>query len=119
MLTGTQPAEHGVVDNTWFWRELGEVHNWVQSNRLIQREPLYRTAKQRDESFTCAKMFWWFNQNSGCDWSCTPKPHYGSDGSKEFNILTEPPELAGDLKGALGDFPFHAFWGPMAGLPSR
>jgi len=118
MLTGTQPAEHGVVGNTWFWRELGEVRNWVQSNRLIQREPLYRTAKQRDESFTCAKMFWWFNQNSGCDWSCTPKPHYGSDGSKEFNILTEPPELAGDLKGALGDFPFHAFWGPMAGLPS-
>ncbi|MCA8919271.1 MAG: alkaline phosphatase family protein, partial [Planctomycetes bacterium] len=43
---------------------------------------------------------------------------YGSDGSKEFDILTEPPELATELKAKLGDFPFHGFWGPMAGLPS-
>lgn len=118
MLTGTPPSEHGVVGNTWFWRGLGEVRNWVQSNRLMQREPLYRTAKNSASDFTCAKMFWWFNQGSGCDWSCTPKPHYGSDGSKEFDILTEPPELAAELKAKQGEFPFHGFWGPMAGLPS-
>lgn len=118
MLTGLSPAEHGVVGNTWFWRELGEVRNWIQSNRLMHGDTIYRAARERDKDFTCAKMFWWFNQGSGCDWSCTPKPHYGSDGSKEFDILTEPPELAGELKARLGDFPFHAFWGPMAGLPS-
>jgi predicted AlkP superfamily pyrophosphatase or phosphodiesterase len=118
LLTGLQPAQHGVVGNTWFWRELGEVRNWVQSNRLMQGEPIYREAAKLNPDFTCAKMFWWFNQGSGCDWSCTPKPHYGSDGSKEFDILTEPPELAADLKSALGDFPFASFWGPMAGLPS-
>ncbi|MBK8206982.1 MAG: alkaline phosphatase family protein [Planctomycetes bacterium] len=118
MLTGLQPAQHGVVGNTWFWRELGEVRNWVQSNRLLP-EPLYRTARKlAGDKFTCAKMFWWFNQGSGCDWSVTPKPHYGSDGSKEFDIQTEPPELAAELKGTLGDFPFQAFWGPRAGLPS-
>lgn len=117
MLTGLPPSQHGVVGNTWFWRELGEVRNWVQSNRLLP-EPFYRKAKRLNPAFTCAKMFWWFNQGSGCDWSVTPKPHYGSDGSKEFDIQTEPPELAEALKRDLGDFPFHAFWGPRAGLPS-
>lgn len=118
MLTGQAPSVHGVVGNTWYWRELGEVRNWIQSNQLMQGETIYRAARKCDKDFTCAKMFWWFNQGSGCDWTCTPKPHYGSDGSKEFDILTEPPELADELKGELGEFPFHGFWGPMAGLPS-
>lgn len=118
MLTGLPPSEHGVVGNTWFWRRLGEVRNWLQSNRLMNGEPVYRAARAANPEFTCAKMFWWFNQGSGCDWSCTPKPHYGSDGSKEFDILTEPPGLADELKRELGEFPFHGFWGPMAGLPS-
>lgn len=122
MLTGALPREHGVVGNSWYWRELGEVRNWVQANALLKPEPLYRTAerlaRERGEQFTCAKMFWWFNQGSGCEFSVTPKPHYGSDGSKEFDVLTEPPELAADLKSQLGSFPFAAFWGPRAGLPS-
>jgi predicted AlkP superfamily pyrophosphatase or phosphodiesterase len=111
MLTGMWPSEHGVVGNTWFWRELGEVRNWVQSNRLLHGGPLYR-------GVSTAKMFWWFNQGSGCEFSVTPKPHYGSDGSKEFDIQSEPPGLAAELKAKLGDFPFHAFWGPMAGPAS-
>lgn len=122
MLTGVLPREHGVVGNSWYWRDLGEVRNWVQSNALLKPEPLYRTAarlaRERGETFSCAKMFWWFNQGSGCEFSVTPKPHYGSDGSKEFDVLTEPPELAAELKALLGPFPFASFWGPRAGLPS-
>ncbi|MBX3473967.1 MAG: alkaline phosphatase family protein [Planctomycetes bacterium] len=122
MLTGALPREHGVVGNSWYWRELGEVRNWLQANALLKPEPLYRTAarlaREQGKSFRCAKLFWWFNQGSGCDISATPKPHYGSDGSKEFDILTEPPELAAELRSQLGPFPFAAFWGPRAGLPS-
>lgn len=121
MLSGLMPAKHGVVGNTWYWRPLGEVRNWVQSNALLH-EPLYRTAatiaRQHSESFSCAKMFWWFNQGSGCDFSATPKPHYGSDGSKEFDIQTMPDDLALELKAEMGPFPFQAFWGPRAGLQS-
>ena len=60
-------------------------------------------------------MFWWFNQSSGAKYSVTPKPHYGCDGSKIFDILdfTEC-----DLTKKLGPFPFFSFWGPKAGLPS-
>ncbi len=118
LLTGTHPTQHGIVGNAWFERDFAEVRCWPQSNALLQQPPFYRLLKQRDASFTCAKMFWWFNQGSGADWSVTPKPHYGADGSKVFDIQCSPPELAAELKQALGEFPFHSFWGPRAGLPS-
>jgi predicted AlkP superfamily pyrophosphatase or phosphodiesterase len=60
-------------------------------------------------------MFWWFNQSAGVKYSATPKPHYGCDGSKVFDILDH---TQCDLVGRLGPFPFFSFWGPSAGLPS-
>jgi hypothetical protein len=56
------------------------VRLWQQSNALIQGEPLYAGVKT-------AKMFWWFNQGAPVEWYATPKPHYGSDGSKQFGII--------------------------------
>src|SRR6516162_3933136 len=44
LLTGTAPERHGIVGNGWLFRETGEVRFWQQSNRLLQTEPLYRTA---------------------------------------------------------------------------
>ncbi len=121
MLTGVGPERHGIVGNGWLFRDTGEVRFWQQSNRLIEAAPLYvtarRRAKERGQSFRCAKLFWWFNQGAAVDVSVTPKPHYGSDGNKVFDILTTPAPLAGDLQAKLGKFPFPTFWGPMAGLP--
>src|SRR6188508_3326997 len=34
-LTGLSPAEHGIVANGWYNRELAEVQFWKQSNRLV------------------------------------------------------------------------------------
>jgi predicted AlkP superfamily pyrophosphatase or phosphodiesterase len=121
MLTGKLPQEHGIVGNGWLYRDTMEVRFWQQSNRLLQAEPLYvtarRRAQERGEKFRCAKLFWWFNQGAAVDLSVTPKPHYGADGNKAFDILTEPEAWAGRLKRKLGEFPFQTFWGPMAGLP--
>lgn len=122
MLTGSTASEHGIVGNGWCWRDTGEVRFWMQSNRLIQREPFYETARaratERGQPFRCAKLFWWFNQGAAVDFSVTPKPHYGSDGNKLFDVLGTPAGLTDQLKKEFGDFPFASFWGPMAGLPS-
>ena len=108
MLTGQPPSKHGIVANGWYFRDTGEIRFWQQANSLVEGEKLY-------EGIETAKMFWWFNQGSGCRWWATPKPHYGSDGSKQFDII----DATGcDLVQSLGPFPFHAFWGPMAGLAS-
>jgi predicted AlkP superfamily pyrophosphatase or phosphodiesterase len=108
MLTGLAPREHGIVANGWYYRDTAEIRFWQQANSLVQGEKLVEGVKT-------AKMFWWFNQHAPVTWSATPKPHYGSDGSKVFDILDQ---TGCDLTRRLGPFPFHAFWGPKAGLAS-
>ena len=39
------------------------------------------------------------------------------DGNKAFGIAGTPDGLTEALERDLGTFPFHTFWGPMAGLP--
>src|SRR5437773_6365908 len=92
MLTGQTASGHGIVGNGWLWRDTGEVRFWLQSNRLLQAEPLYETAR-RHRPFRCAKLFWWFNQGAAVEVSVTPKPHYGADGNKVFDVLGTPDGL--------------------------
>src|SRR5438132_298510 len=120
LLTGQTPIQHGIVGNGWLWRDTGEVRFWQQSNRLLQAEPIYQTARclarKRGRSFRCAKLFWWFNQGAAVDLSVTPKPYYGADGNKVFAIHGTPDGLTERLERKLGPFPFATFWGPLAGL---
>ena len=122
ILTGELPSKHGVVANGWLFRDTNEVRFWQQSNKLIQAEPLYETAKkrarQRGEKFTSAKLFWWFNQGAAVDFSVTPKPHYAVNGNKAFGVAGQPVNLSDDLVKTHGAFPFPAFWGPMSGVKS-
>jgi predicted AlkP superfamily pyrophosphatase or phosphodiesterase len=118
MLTGTLPTRHGCVGNGWFARDTGDVALWRQSNALVLGEKVYETAKQRDPSFTCAKIFWWWNLGARVDWSITPRPFYPSDGRKILAVYGSPTEYAADLERDLGPFPFFDFWGPKSGLAS-
>lgn len=108
MLTGLPPRDHGIVGNGWYYRDTQEIRFWQQANSLVQGQKFY-------ENVETAKMFWWFNQSSGVQYSATPKPHYGCDGSKIFDILDF---TQCNLTEKLGPFPFFSFWGPKAGLPS-
>lgn len=122
LLTGKTPAQHGIVGNGWLFRDTMEVRFWQQSNHLLQAEPLYATAqrlsREQNKTFTCAKLFWWFNQGAAVDFSLTPKPWYGADGSKAFGIAGTPLDLPASIEKHIGPFPFPSFWGPLAGLPS-
>lgn len=122
LLTGASPQDHGIVANGWLFRDTMEVRFWQQSNRLLQREPFYSTARHRAArrgiTFTAAKLFWWYNQGAEVDFSVTPKPWYGADGDKRFGIASVPAHLGKTLEQTLGAFPFSAFWGPNSGLPA-
>lgn len=108
MLTGLPPRDHGIVANGWYFRDTQEIRFWQQANSLVQGRKFY-------EDVETAKLFWWFNQSAPVRYSATPKPHYGCDGSKVFDILDH---TGCDLVRRLGPFPFFSFWGPAAGLPS-
>jgi predicted AlkP superfamily pyrophosphatase or phosphodiesterase len=118
LMTGKRPSEHGIVANGWYNRELSEVHMWKQSNHLVKGETLIRRLHREIPGYTVAKTFWWYNMYSGADFSITPRPMYPADGRKIFDIYTHPPEIREQIKKDLGPFPFPAFWGPAAGLPS-
>ncbi len=108
LLTGLPPRDHGIVGNGWYYRDTQEIRFWQQANSLISGEKFY-------EGTDTAKLFWWFNQSAPVKFRATPKPHYGCDGSKVFDILDH---TQCNLVERLGPFPFMSFWGPNAGLPS-
>ena len=109
LLTGLAPSKHGIVGNGWYFRDTAEIRFWQQSNQLIQHSGLVYNGVET------AKLFWWFNQHAPVRWSVTPKPHYGCDGSKAFDVLDQ---TECRLTERLGPFPFFSFWGPNAGLPA-
>jgi predicted AlkP superfamily pyrophosphatase or phosphodiesterase len=121
-LTGKLPAQHGVVGNGWFNRELAEVQFWKQSNHLVQSPKLWDALRERpaipDSRFTAANCFWWFNMYSSVDYALTPRPVYRADGGKIFDIYSWPYAIREEIKKDLGEFPFFGFWGPAAGMDS-
>ena len=118
MLTGLSPRDHGVVANGWFDREHGDARLWRQSNALVRGDKVWDKAKARNSKCTTANLFWWFNMNSTCDFTVTPRPIYTHDGRKIPDISTQPAALRDALQNNLGAFPLFDFWGPRAGIRS-
>ena len=118
MLTGLTPAQHGIVGNGWFNHEQQEIQFWKQSNKLVQGEKVWETARRRDPSVTCFNSFWWYNMYSTADYSVTPRPQYKADCRKIPDCYTNPASLRDDLTAKLGPFPLFKFWGPMANIES-
>ena len=115
-ITGLLPSQHGIVGNGWYHRELAEVQFWKQSNHIVHGRKLWDDLRASRPSFTCAKLFWWYNMYSTADYSITPRPMYPADGRKVFDIYTSPMGVRDDIKKDLGEFPFPGFWGPAAGV---
>lgn len=113
-VTGRTPAEHGIVGNGWYDRALAEVQFWKQSDHLVRAPKIWEDLRSQ-QGFTCAKLFWWYNMYSQADYAITPRPMYPADGRKIFDIYTWPYSIRPQIKADLGEFPFPAFWGPIAG----
>jgi predicted AlkP superfamily pyrophosphatase or phosphodiesterase len=117
-LTGKMPAEHGIVGNGWYFRDLGEVNFWRQSNGLVQGEKIWHEARRRNPAFTVANTFWWYAMNGDADWTITPRPLYCADGRKLPDCYTVPLELRDRFNRELGQFPLFKFWGPATSIES-
>jgi len=117
-VTGQWPAEHGIVGNGWYDRQDSEIKFWKQSNKLVEAPKIWDKAKRLDPSFTCSKMFWWYNMYSTADYSVTPRPQYLSDGRKAPDCYAHPASLRDHLQKELGTFPLFQFWGPGANIRS-
>jgi predicted AlkP superfamily pyrophosphatase or phosphodiesterase len=118
ILTGSMPAEHGVVGNGWYFRDLGEVLLWRQHNKLVQGEKVWETIRRTTPDYKVANVCWWYAMGATTDWTVTPRPIYYADGKKAPDCYTRPPELHDELVGELGAFPLFQYWGPTASIKS-
>ncbi|MDJ1504028.1 alkaline phosphatase family protein [Xanthocytophaga agilis] len=116
--TGKWPDEHGIVANGWYYRDVCEVRNWHQSNKLVEAPKIWEVAKELDPTFTCANMGWWFNMYSSVDYSVTPRPQYLEDGRKFPDCYTQPADLRDYLQAKFGTFPLFTYWGPNTNIKS-
>jgi predicted AlkP superfamily pyrophosphatase or phosphodiesterase len=117
-LTGQLPRAHGIVGNGWYFRDLGEVLFWRQSNRLVQGEKLWQAARRLDPAFTVANTFWWYNMVTDVDYALTPRPLYCADGRKLPDCYSIPAELRDACNREFGQFPLFHFWGPATSIAS-
>jgi predicted AlkP superfamily pyrophosphatase or phosphodiesterase len=117
-LTGKWPSETGIVGNGWYDRIDCEIKFWKQSNKIVCGEKIWERAKKADPSFTCSKMFWWYNMYSTADYAVTPRPNYLADGRKMPDCYSYPAGLRDILQEKLGVFPLFQFWGPGANIES-
>jgi predicted AlkP superfamily pyrophosphatase or phosphodiesterase len=115
-VTGTWPAENGIVGNGWYDREDAEVKFWKQSNHLVRGEKIWDAARRVDPAFTVSKMFWWYNMYSSADYSVTPRPQYHADGVKAPDCYSQPAALRDALQARFGPFPLFSFWGPNSNI---
>ncbi|MCF3131267.1 nucleotide pyrophosphatase/phosphodiesterase family protein [Streptomyces olivochromogenes] len=118
LLTGRTPAEHGIVGNGWYFRDLGEVLLWRQSHHLIEGERVWDAARRAHPGYTVANICWWYAMGADTDFTVTPRPVYRADGRKEPDCYTRPAALHDELTARLGTFPLFSYWGPGAGLAS-
>ncbi|MGW0775646.1 alkaline phosphatase family protein [Streptomyces sp. NPDC002835] len=117
-LTGALPAEHGIVANGWYFRELGDVLLWRQHNGLVAGDKIWDAARRAHPGYTVANICWWYAMGAATDITVTPRPVYYADGRKEPDCYTRPPALHDELTQKFGTFPLFHFWGPGAGIAS-
>jgi predicted AlkP superfamily pyrophosphatase or phosphodiesterase len=118
LLTGAMPRDHGVVGNSWYFRDLGEVLFWRQHNGLVEGEKIWQAARRAEPGYRVANICWWYAMGADVDFTVTPRPVYHADGRKEPDCYTRPPELHDTLTSKFGDFPLFTYWGPRAGITS-
>lgn len=117
-LTGTLPRGNGIVGNGWFFRDLGEVFLWRQSNALVQGPKVWDIARSVVPDYSVANVCWWYAMGAATDQVITPRPVYHADGRKSPDCYTVPPSLHDELERRFGTFPLFSYWGAKAGIKS-
>ena len=116
MVCGSQPKEHGVVANGFFWRDKYEVEMWTAWNEKIQQPQIWDVLEERGRR--CAVWFPMLSKGCGAQYVCMPAPVHHPDGSESLWCYTKPETLYGQLLEEHGHFPLQNFWGPQTSIAS-
>ncbi len=122
MTTGTNPSEHGVIANGFYWRGNPDdkpyegVEMWTAWSSVVEKPRLWETLKASNPKLKTAVWFPLLVKGCGADFVCTPAPIHNPDGSESLWCYTVPEAMYGELRDELGHFPLKHFWGPLANI---
>ncbi len=116
MLTGTPPAQHGIIANGFYYRDRREVEMWTGWNNLIEAPQIWDAL--RAKGLTSAV---WHAQNikgAAADFIVTPAPIHEPDGTTKLWCYSKPEGLYQQLLDEFGHFPLQHYWGPLSNIES-
>ena len=118
MLTGLTPKEHGIIANGWYDPRYAKVLNWNRSDRVIEGEKVWETARRMNPKIKTANLFWRYCTHASCDFVLTERPTYFANGRKGADVYSPQDDIKRSLINRHGPFPFFNFWGPKASMRS-
>jgi predicted AlkP superfamily pyrophosphatase or phosphodiesterase len=111
--TAVLPAEHGMVGNGLFFRDLRKVLFWEQASSLVQGPRIWD--EFRGAGGTVGMMFWQQSMGEAVDLVVTPAPIHKHSGGMIQACYTQPAHLEARLNEAVGrPFNLMNYWGPFA-----
>lgn len=116
-ITGTPPAEHGIICNGLPNLDTKEITMWNQTMVPIQGEKIWEKLKKEDPTAETAVLFWQFSKLSTADYVVTPAPIH-LDKKMILWCDSKPRDLYGKLREKYGEFDLKSFWGPLSSVKS-
>jgi len=118
LVTGTRPAQHGIIANGLFDRAERKVTLWTWPASRIERPPIWEMLRRRAPRAKTAVMFFQGLKATSADIYLNPHPKHTPDGKTVPWCDSRPAGLYESLVNKLGHFPLHKYWGPMADIES-
>lgn len=112
MRTGLYPKDHGMIGNFRMLRELRKPLFWEQSAQLVSGERIWENFRR--EGGKVAILFWQQSLGEDADIVLSPAPIHKHHGGMIMDCHSRPAGLYERLKGELGPFKLHKYWGPLA-----
>jgi hypothetical protein len=118
LTTGASPSVHGIVANGIYERPTRHLEMWISPDAVNRAPRLWDQLKSARPDLRTAAWFALQSKHATADLVCLPAPKHNPDGTETMWCHTRPEPLYAALRGPLGDFPLHKFWGPIAGIES-
>lgn len=110
--TGLAPAEHGMVGNGIFSREVRRPFFWEQASALVQGPRIWDTFRKKGGSV--GQLFWQQSIGDDSDLVLSPMPVHRHHGGMIEDCYSRPTSLYPRLKKEIGPFRLRHYWGPLA-----
>ncbi len=112
LRTGLTPAEHGIVSNGVWFKDLCKPLFWEQSARLVKGKRVWDDL--RAAGGTVGLFFFQQSLGESVDALVSPAPIHKHGGGIVMSCYTQPAGAASALEEACGRFPLWRYWGPFA-----